>query len=110
MSSISRRAVLRGGLAAGVVATAGRTSAASAAVPSLVRAGRPVLPHGVQSGDVSVRSAVVWTQADRPSRMVVEVSRDPDFRRRVRRLHGPVLTPDTDLTGRVRLRALPVGA
>jgi alkaline phosphatase D len=29
---------------------------------------RPVITHGVQSGDVSIDSAMVWARADRPAR------------------------------------------
>jgi alkaline phosphatase D len=72
------------------------------AAPGLVRSDRPVLTHGVQSGDVVRGSGLVWTRADRPSRMVVEVSDDPGFGH-VRRVEGPVLTPDTDFTGQVRV-------
>ena len=68
--------------------------------------GRPVLTHGVQSGDATAASAVVWTRADRPGRLWVQVSRRPDFRG-AREVRGPVVTPDTDFTGKVRLRDLP---
>jgi alkaline phosphatase D len=56
-----------------------------------------VLTHGVQTGDVTSTSALVWTRADGPARMLVEVSLDPSFQH-VRRLPGPMLTPDTDGT------------
>ena len=95
MTSIRRRTLLRAGLAG---------PAAFVFVPQ----GRPVLTHGVQSGDASAESAVVWTRADRPGRMWVEVARRPDFRG-ARLVRGPVLTPDTDHTGKVRLRGLPPG-
>lgn len=72
------------------------------AAPGLVRADRPVLTHGVQSGDVVRGSGLVWARADRPSRMVVEVSDEPGFAH-ARRVEGPVLTPDTDFTGKVRV-------
>ncbi len=85
-----------GGLAAGLLVPAWRASAA----PAFVRS-RPVLTHGVQTGDVTRRTAIVWARADRPSRMVV--------RARGRRIAGPVLTPDTDLTGKVRLDCLTPG-
>ncbi|GAA3858368.1 hypothetical protein GCM10022243_25040 [Saccharothrix violaceirubra] len=69
---------------------------------------RPVLTHGVQSGDVTADGALVWTRADRPSRMLVEVSSDPSFRHR-RVVRGPLLTPETGGTGKVRLRGLVPG-
>ena len=59
-----------GGLAAGLLVPAWRASAA----PAFVRS-RPVLTHGVQTGDVTRRTAIVWARADRPSRMVVRARR-----------------------------------
>jgi alkaline phosphatase D len=103
MTAIDRRSLLRAGVAGGVlgVLPAGPVFAGWAA-------DRPVLTHGVQSGDVTADSAVVWVRADRPGRMWVEVSRRPDLRV-ARRVRGPVLTPATDFTGKVRLRGLPSG-
>jgi alkaline phosphatase D len=88
---IDRRTLLRTAAAVGAFAA-----------PGLVRADRPVLTHGVQSGDVVRGSGLVWTRADRPSRMIVEVSDDPGFAH-ARRVEGPVLTPDADFTGKVRV-------
>jgi alkaline phosphatase D len=100
-----RRTLLRAG-AFGVGAALAAPGMAQAA--PLLRTGRPVLTHGVQSGDVTPDGALVWTRADRPARMLVEVSRDPSLRH-ARRIRGPVLTPDTDLTGKLRLTDLPPG-
>ncbi|SFB27102.1 alkaline phosphatase D [Amycolatopsis marina] len=105
----SRRVALRAALAGAGVLTAGALGAAPAfGAPALVRGGRPVLTHGVQTGEVSTRSALVWARADRPSRMVVEVARDPSFAR-ARLVRGPLLTPETDGTGTVRLPGLVPG-
>ena len=112
--AISRRSVLRGGLLAGTgILTAGLNGpGASAAVrrtsPALIRSDRPTLTHGVQSGDVSARSATVWARADRPSRLTVELSRDPHFGD-VRRVPGPVVTDRSDFTGRVQIDDLAPG-
>lgn len=84
----------------------GAALATAACAPSLVRAERPVLTHGVQSGDVTPLSGLVWTRADRPARMVVEVASDPSFRD-ARTLTGPELVPDADFTGRLRVPAAP---
>lgn len=113
MTEFDRRMLLRAGLAvgagaAGGVLLGGAGVSAGPAAPGWRPAGRPVLTHGVQSGDVSAESAVVWTRADRPGRMLVEVSRRPDLRD-ARRLRGPVLDPAGDLTGKMRLRGLPAG-
>ncbi|WP_033437384.1 alkaline phosphatase D family protein [Saccharothrix sp. NRRL B-16314] len=99
---VNRRTLLR----------VGAIGTAAAFVPSgvaLARGGdRPVLTHGVQSGDVTTDGGLVWTRADRPSRMVVEFSSDPSFRH-AKTVRGPLLTPETGGTGRVRLRGLPGG-
>lgn len=74
-----------------------------------MRSARPVLTHGVRSGDVSESAATVWARADRPSRMIVEVSTDPGFRK-ARRVPGALLLPDSDFTGKTVLPDLPDGA
>ena len=103
MTSVSRRTLVQDGLAGGALGVLG-SAPASAHRPG----GRPALTHGVQSGDATARSATVWARADRPGRLWVEASRRPDFRGS-RIVRGPVVTPETDLTGKVRLRDLPPG-
>jgi len=103
--ALSRRSLFRTAAAGGLAGAATLVlPGAAAAAPALVRSGRPVLTHGVAAGDVRPGSGLVWTRADRPSRMVVEVAGSPDFRRALR-VPGPVLTPDTDLTGKLRVPA-----
>jgi alkaline phosphatase D len=101
---MDRRTLLRASALGAGVLVAGAMPAGA----EILRKDRPVLTHGVASGDVTTDGALVWTRADRPSRMVVEVSTDPSFRHS-QRLRGPVLTPDTDGTGKLRLRGLPAG-
>ncbi|RZU77661.1 alkaline phosphatase D [Micromonospora kangleipakensis] len=110
MTALDRRTLLRAGLATGAGLAGGGLlgGGPAGAAPAWRPSGRPVLTHGVQSGDVTAGSALVWTRADRPGRMVVEVSRRPDLRG-ARLLRGPVLDPSTDFTGRLRLRGLPPG-
>ena len=117
---VSRRALLRAaGLAGGVgaaalasaPASAASTGSARAASAGFRRSDRPRLTHGVQSGDVTADGAVVWTRADRPARMWVQVSATGRFgsRDRVRTIPGPLLLPGSDFTGRVELSGLPAG-
>ncbi|MCE7011541.1 alkaline phosphatase D family protein [Kibdelosporangium philippinense] len=103
---MDRRTVLRAGaLSAGFLVAGGLpANTANAAL----RRDRPVLTHGVQAGDVTTDGALVWTRADRPSRMLVEVSTDPSFHH-ARRIRGPVLTPASDGTGKLRVCGLPPG-
>ncbi len=102
----SRRTLLKAGLT-GAAATLVLPSTAFAAAP-LLRGDRPVLTHGVQSGDVTPGSAIVWSRADRPSRLVVEIARDPSFRH-ARRVPGPPTGPPTGGTGQVRVAGLAPG-
>jgi alkaline phosphatase D len=132
MSEIDRRAFLRAALAAGSGAALGEAgcspspappapppvstipalgprelpSSAPAAVPS--EAARPVLTHGVQTGDVTESRAVVWARSDRLARMVVEWDTDPSFGN-PRRVEGEVATEESDFTTRVDLAELPAG-
>ena len=54
-------------------ATIAMGSLGSIARPHLSRAAdRPAIACGIQSGDVSANSAVIWARADRPARMLVE--------------------------------------
>lgn len=114
--ALGRRTLLRGatltGAASALALGTGRAGALGAPAlrtgPSFVASGRPSLTHGVQAGDVRAGRAVLWGRADRPSRLVAEISRDPDFRRAVA-VRGPVVTPETDLTGEIGLSGLPAG-
>lgn len=103
---VSRRELLRAGAVAGGGLAAGAYALRAGNAPAFVRSGnRPVLTHGIQSGDATARRAVVWARGDRPSRMLVEVSRTPSFQRSYV-VRGPILTPESDLTGKVLLRGL----
>lgn len=104
-ASVDRRSVLRGGLAA---SGALLVPTALAAAPAQALAGRPGAPWGVQAGDVTAGSGLVWVRADRAARMVVETSATGSFRD-VRRRPGPLLGPGTDFTGTVALHGLPPG-
>ncbi|MGW4025548.1 alkaline phosphatase D family protein [Streptomyces sp. NPDC005009] len=100
-----RRAVLRGSLAASAALT---LPTVLGAAPAFARSGRPRAEWGVQTGDVTRDSGLVWVRSDRPARMVVETSATESFRR-PRRWHGPLLGAGTDFTGTTRLRGLPSG-
>ncbi len=101
---MNRRGVLKAGLGLGALATAPVRTIAQIVPDKL----RPALPHGVMSGDLLPDRAMIWGAADRPARMVVEWSRDPNFARAERRI-GPLATPDTDLTAKLDLTGLPPG-
>ncbi|MEU5081160.1 MULTISPECIES: alkaline phosphatase D family protein [Streptomyces] len=100
-----RRSVLRGSLAASAALT---LPAGLGAAPAFARSGRPRAGWGVQTGDVTSDSGLVWVRADRPARMIVETAATESFRN-PRRWHGPLLGAGTDFTGTTRLHGLPSG-
>ncbi|MFD5947825.1 alkaline phosphatase D family protein [Streptomyces collinus] len=100
-----RRSVLRGSLAASAALS---LPTALGAAPAFARSGRPTAGWGVQAGDVTCDSGLVWVRSDRPARMIVETSATESFRN-PHRWHGPLLGPGSDFTGTTRLRGLPAG-
>lgn len=71
---LSRRTLIQSSAAAGLMATSGL------AFPALSGAQtRPIITHGLQSGDVDASSAMIWARADRPSRMMVEIATSDSF-------------------------------
>ena len=85
------------------------TYAGGIAMPSISRvADRPVITHGIQSGDVSVDSAVVWARADRPSRMLVEAATTDSFKTIRNTVYVDALA-ESDFTAKVLLEGLPAG-
>jgi len=104
-ASLTRRHFLRTTLSC-----AAMTAAGGLAKPYLSRAAdRPCITHGLQSGDVSVESGVVWARCDRAARMLVEVATTDSFRD----LHGTVWVdalPESDFTAKALIEDLPPGA
>jgi alkaline phosphatase D len=82
--------------------------AAVGAAPALALSGRPHAGWGVQAGDVTAHSGLVWVRSDRPARMIVETAATESFRG-ARRFHGPLLGAGTDFTGTTLLHGLPAG-
>jgi alkaline phosphatase D len=77
--------------------------------PYLSRAAdRPLLTHGIQSGDVASNSAVVWARTDRPARMLVEAATSESFRN-VRAAGVADAFPESDFTAKLLLDGLPAG-
>jgi alkaline phosphatase D len=85
------------------------TGVSAIARPYLSRAGdRPAVSHGLQSGDVTADSGMVWARADRAARMQVEISTVESFKA----IHSGVfldVLPETDFTGKVLMENLPAG-
>ena len=100
-----RRSLLHG-TAAGTAALA--LPALSCAASAQARSGRPSAEWGVQVGDVTTSSGLVWVRSDRPARMVVQTAATESFRN-ARTWHGPVIGAGTDFTGVTSLHGLPSG-
>src|SRR5262245_56105069 len=74
--------------------------------PAFIRSDRPE-PAAIMSGDVVPGFAIVWSRADRPSRMIVKWSTSASGP--MHTLAGPHCIDATDYTGRVELTGLPPG-
>jgi len=100
----SRRRFLKTATAATAVTTIG-----GIARPYLSRAAdRPLITHGIQSGDVTTDSGMVWGRADKPARMLVEVATTESFRN-IRHAVAVDALPESDFTAKVLLQDLPAG-
>src|SRR6266404_6507402 len=103
-ASLTRRRFLKT-----VASSAAITAAGSIARPYASRAAdRPLITHGVQSGDVSVDSAVIWARADRPARMLAEVATTDSFKTIHRAVFVDAL-PESAFTAKALIEGLPAG-
>lgn len=108
-SALTRRRFLAESARAGIVLAA--PFAAPLRGPAVIASAsaRPAVSHGLQVGDVLSDRAIVWSRADRESRLVVEWSRHEDFRDAVV-VRGPHALEVGDFLGRVDLTGLPSGS
>ena len=90
--------------------TLGLSSIAYAQAPAIITRDnmRPQFPSGIQSGDPTSDSAIIWARSDRAARMWVEWSTTTNFDH-VKRVRGNYLLDNTDFTGRIDLTQLPQG-
>jgi len=104
----SRRSFLKSTGAAGASTLLSTSLAprAFAQAAAFVSSDRPVLGQGLQIGDVTGDRAIIWSRADRESRLVVDWSTTPSFARATRVIGPHALAPN-DFTARVDLEELP---
>ena len=77
------------------------------AMPAVSRAqSRPLITHGLQSGDVAADSAVIWARTDRPARMFVEFATTESFANPVKLAPLDAL-PESDFAVKRLLAGLP---
>ncbi len=105
---LQRSALAGGGLLAGsLVPVRGLAQATAPAVITNDRM-RPRLPSGAQTGDLAGDRAILWAQADRPARMLVEWATTESFAD-ARMVPGPAALEDADFTAKLDLDGLPAG-
>lgn len=76
-------------------------------MPAISRAqSRPLITHGVQSGDIAHDGAILWARADREARMLVEWATTDSFAD-ARQVPALDLGTPTDLSGKLALTGLP---
>ena len=79
------------------------------AMPHISRAAsRPLVTHGLQSGDIGANHGVVWARADRPARAVFEVATNEGFRD-ARTLPYADVLPENDYVAKLLAEDLPAG-
>ena len=106
--TITRRTLLRASVAGALLVPAGAALQACGASSTGLITDRPRLTHGIATGDPRADGALVWARSDSPARMIVETSATESFSSS-RRIEGPLLTPRSDGTGRVRVAGLESG-
>lgn len=110
-SQMSRRYFLKGSLGVGgVLASAGLLPEILRAkqMPALITPDKqlPQLPYGVASGDIQTNSAMLWSRADRPARMLLEID-TVESMTNPRRFSGPAALESSDYTAKFELLNLP---
>ncbi len=68
----------------------------------------PLMDQGIQFGDLSSGSAIVWSRTDRPARMMVEYAFNEQFKNKST-VRGPYAFEANDFTARQDLVGLPEG-
>lgn len=108
----SRRKFLLGSALAGggIIAANSRSGLAQPKAPAIIISDkmRPTIPYGVAIGDITDGSAVIWSRADRPARMIVEYAIDESFRNAQQVAIKPAALETSDYTASVYLTNLPV--
>ncbi len=82
---------------------------AGLAMPRISRAAsRPLVTHGLQSGDIGANHGVIWARGDRPSRAIFEVATTEGFRD-ARALPYVDVLPESDFAAKLLVENLPAG-
>ncbi len=108
-SKLTRRDFLGTSLAVGAGLASGLWTPSDGA-PAIVTSPRlrPLLPSGIQTGDVTDGRALIWSHSDRPARLHVEWATNDAFRD-ARTVRGSAALEGTGFTARADLGGLPAG-
>ena len=104
-----RRTLLKTAVVAtGALAAPLASRLAQAAAPAVItaEADRPQMAQGIQFGDMALGRTMLWSRADRPARLHVQVAFDASFTQPIYRV-GPHALDNTDYTARIDLTGLP---
>ncbi|MBV7297367.1 alkaline phosphatase D family protein [Enterovibrio paralichthyis] len=109
MSEKAKSGINRRHFIAGTAAASG-TLLLGGVAPAFARGdtNRPSMPYGVASGDVSQGQAMIWSSADSPAQMWVDVSYYEDFRKFIT-LQGPNALAETGFASKLALTDLAPG-
>ena len=118
MTELSRRTIVKGSVLAAALTAA--PAAAHAAAPSPAPSGIPLvrnrltLPSGIATGDVTADSAVLWSRASGPGRMLATLRAVDECGAALsgrgafeRTLRGPRATQASDFTAKIHAGHLP---
>lgn len=92
----------------GTAAGAGLLAAGPVFRPAIAQSGRPQITHGVQTGGVSLDRGLIWSRADKPSRLLVDWATTESFAN-AQTVEGPLALEDSDYSAKLLLRNLPSG-
>ncbi|WP_106477754.1 alkaline phosphatase D family protein [Phytohalomonas tamaricis] len=98
---MTRRNFLNRALWTSTALSAGTLLGAPAIV--IAESRRPITAQGVMSGDMRTDGAILWSRADRPARMWVDIAERPDFKGALT-LAGPDVLKASDFTGKLDVR------
>jgi len=75
---------------------------------AVLAAKAPILEQGIQFGDLQDGRVMVWSRANKASRMMIEYAFNPEFKN-TKTVRGPYALIGTDFTAKQELSGLPLG-
>ena len=104
---VNRRRFLKTGASLGALVGGGAAGSLIGA-PAIAQSARPIITHGLQSGDVDTGSGIVWARVDQPATMQIDWSTTESMAE-ANHIVGPDALAETGLTAKHALTGLPPG-